>query len=381
MIFIFTDKKQNGRERFLNVMGYKSYDQVPNYEAGVWPQTIALWASQGLDIEKVNWDWFSGDDYFGMDKRDFFPIDMGMKPSFEYQLIEKTDRYEIFIDQGGRTRKALIEGSINGSRMSMDQYLEFPVNNIEDFKKIKKRYIADIEARYPKGWDKDTSHYKDRTILLIFGRNCSTLGFYWLARDFMGTVGVSFGFYDQPKLMEEIMEFVADFTIEMSRPFLKATDVDYVMINEDLSMKTGPLLSPATYKKFIYPHMKRVVDFYKSNGVKYLFVDTDGNCEDLLPMFMELGVDGIWPLERVANMDPIQLRHEYGRDLLLFGGIDKMILAKGKKDIDAHLAELVPLIEEGGFIPTVDHTVPPDVSLENFVYYMKRKRDLLSGSL
>jgi glycosyltransferase involved in cell wall biosynthesis len=50
-----------------------------------------------------------------------------------------------------------------------------------------------------------------------------------------------------------------------------------------------------------------------------------------------------------------------------------------KKAIDAHLATLAPLIEEGGFIPTVDHTVPPDVTLDNFYYYMKRKEDLLWG--
>jgi uroporphyrinogen decarboxylase len=56
-----------------------------------------------------------------------------------------------------------------------------------------------------------------------------------------------------------------------------------------------------------------------------------------------------------------------------------MELAKGRDAIDSHLAGMVPLIEEGGFIPTVDHTVPPDVSLDNFMYYMERKRVLLAG--
>jgi uroporphyrinogen decarboxylase len=94
---------------------------------------------------------------------------------------------------------------------------------------------------------------------------------------------------------------------------------------------------------------------------------------------MDAGVDGIWPLERVAGMDPVRIRAEYGRDLRLWGGVDKMELAKGKDAIERHLATLVPLIEEGGFIPTVDHTVSPDVSYENFCYYMKRKQDLLRG--
>jgi hypothetical protein len=376
---VFTTEKQNGKERFLNVMGYKAYDKVPNYEVGVWGQNIELWKEQGLDISKVNWDWFTGDDYFGMDKREFFPVYLGMLPLFEYQLIKKTDRYEIFRDETGRIRKALTVGTANGTRMCMDEYLKFPVESLYDFREIKKRYIANIDTRYPKGWKMDAERFKNREIPLIFGQNCSTLGFYWIARDLMGTEGVSYAFYDEPELIDEMMEFIADYTIEMSKPFLSITDVDYVMLNEDLSMKTGPLLSPAFYKQFIFSHMRRLVDFYKSNGVKYVFVDTDGNCEAMLPLFMEAGVDGIWPLERVANMDPIRIRKEYGKDLRLFGGVDKMELAKGKKAIDAHLATLAPLIEQGGFIPTVDHTVPPDVTLEYFTYYMKRKEDLLWG--
>jgi len=376
---MFTNNKQNGKERFLNVMGYKPVDKVPNYEAGVWGQTIDEWQKQGLDISKVSWDWFVGDDYFGMDKRWFFDANLGMMPAFEYKILEKTDRYEIFQDSEGRTRRALIEGTAHGTRMCMDEFMRFPIETMEDFEEMKKRFIVDFEKRYPQGWEKDADKYRNREIPLIFGRNCSTGGFYWRARDFMGTEGISYALYDEPKLVHAMMEFIADFTIEMSKPFLEVSDCDYVMISEDMSMKNGPLIGPKQYKEFIFPHMKRLAEFYKKNGVKYVFVDTDGNCEALLPLLMDAGVDGIWPLERVAEMDPIRIRKEFGKDLRLFGAVDKMELAKGKKAIDAHLATLVPLIEEGGFIPTVDHTVPPDVSLEDFLYYFKRKEDLLWG--
>jgi uroporphyrinogen decarboxylase len=314
-----------------------------------------------------------------MDKRYFFPVNLSMMPAFEYKILEKTDRYETFIDCEGRTRKALIEGTAYGTRMCMDEFIDFPVKSSEDFREMKKRFITDIEARYPKGWKDDIKNYKNREIPMIFGCNCSTLGFYWRARDFMGTEGISYAFYDDPGLVHEMMEFIADFTIEMSKPFFEETDCEYVMINEDMSMKTGPLLSPAQYKELIFPHMRRLSDFYKQKGVKYVFIDTDGNCEALLPLLMDAGVDGIWPLERAANMDPIRIRNKFGKDLRLFGAVDKMELAKGKKAIDAHLATLVPLIEEGGFIPTVDHTVPPDIDLDDFLYYMKRKEDLLRG--
>ena len=369
-----------GRERFIHVMEYKPVDRIPNYEAGVWGQTIERWVGEGLNEFDLHWDWFTGEEYFDMDAREFIPVNFGMMPEFEYKTIEKTDRYEIFQDNQGRKRKALREGMVMGTRASMDQYLSFAVSNLADFRKLKKRYNASLGARYPAQWEEIMlPGWKNREHPLILGKNCSTLGFYWLAREWMGTENVCYAWYDEPEMMHEMMEFIADFTIDVSRPILKETDVDYVMISEDMSMKTGPLLSPAQYTEFIFPHMRRLVDFYKSNGVRYVMVDTDGNCEALIPLLMECGVDAIWPLERAAGMDPVMLRKKFGKDLRLFGGVDKMELAKGKSAIDMHLASMIPVIEEGGFIPTVDHTVPPDVSLDNFRYYMKRKMDLLSG--
>jgi uroporphyrinogen decarboxylase len=262
----------------------------------------------------------------------------------------------------------------------MDQYLRFPVETIDDFRDLKKRYVSSNSGRYPAQWKElMLPRWKNREHVLCLGRNCSMLGFYWRAREWMGTVNLSYALYDEPALIHEMMEFIADFTIEVSDPILKETDVDFVMINEDMSMKNGPLLSPQQYKTYIYPHMKRLVDYLKQNGVRYVFVDTDGNPDQLLPMLMACGVDGIIPLERAAGADPVAIRKKYGRDLRLWGGVDKRILAEGPAAIDMHLAEMVPLIEEGGFIPTVDHAVSPDISLENFRYYIKRKLDLLSG--
>lgn len=198
----------------------------------------------------------------------------------------------------------------------------------------------------------------------------------------MGTEDLSYAWYDKPDLMHEMMEFIADFTIEVARPILDAVDVDYVFINEDMAMKQGPLLGPETYRTFVFPHMKRLVTYLKSNGAKYVIVDSDGNSEPLISLLMDAGVDGLWPLERAsADTDPHFLRKKYGRSLRLWGAVDKRELSKDKRAIDVHLVQFADLIEEGGFIPTVDHTVPPDISFDNFCYYMERKKQLLTGRL
>jgi uroporphyrinogen decarboxylase len=263
----------------------------------------------------------------------------------------------------------------------MDQYLSFPVETAADFEALKKRYVAGQAARYEAGWKEfRLEGWKNRKHPLVAGRNCSTLGFYWRAREWMGTENLSYAWYDDPDLCHNMMEFTVDYTIETLRPVLDAIAPDYIFINEDMSMKSGPLLSPEHYKYFIFPRMRRLVDFIKSKGTRYVIVDTDGDPDPLIPLLMDAGVDGLWPIERASeDMDPLELRKKYGRDLRLWGAVDKRRIAAGPAAIDEHLRTMIPLIEEGGFIPTVDHLVPPDISLENFRYYIKQKQKLLRG--
>jgi uroporphyrinogen decarboxylase len=368
------------RERFLAVMEYQPVDRIPNHEVGVWDQTIDRWHTEGLNQFSLTWDWFTGCDYFDMDAREYIPVNFGMMPEYEEEIYEVTDRYIVYRHTNGIVTKALKEGTSRGTRASMDTYLDFPVKNRDDFQELKKRFDPSLPGRYPPQWQKIMlPRWKNRDHVLVLGRNCSTTGFYWRAREWMGTEGLSYAWYDQPDLMHEMMEFIADFTMAVSQPVLQEVAPDYIFINEDMAGKGGPLLSPRTYQKFIFPHMKRMVEFYKSYGVRYVMVDTDGNSEPLIPLLMDAGVDGLWPLERAADMDPLAIRKKYGKSLRIWGGVDKRELAKDHQAIDDHLRSLLPLVEEGGFIPTVDHLVPPDVSLDNFCYYMERKKALLSG--
>ena len=265
--------------------------------------------------------------------------------------------------------------------MCMDQYLDFPVKHPEDFPAIKKRLIAAIPERYPADLDAQVARWNKRDYPLVLGRNCAANGFYWRAREFMGTEALSTAFYEYPGLMHEMMEFYADFIIETSRPVLEKIQVEYFVLNEDFAMKSGPLIGPNIFREFIFPHLKRMVEFFRAHGTKYFAVDSDGDPTVLIPLMMDAGVDTVWPIERASNVSPQQWRKQFGKSLRLWGGVDKRILPLGREAIRAHLREFIPLIEEGGFIPTIDHTVPPDVSWHDFRYYMECKRLLLTGDL
>lgn len=367
-------------ERFIACQEYEAADRRPNHELGAWAQTRVRWQQEAPDaVADFAWDWFCGEDALGFDRRIFIPVHFGFIPPYEHTVLERSDRYEIARNAKGIVTKALIEGSVGGGRMCMDQYLRWPIAKPEDWPDVRRRLEAAIAARYPDDLDEHIAAWEGRECPLILGRNCAANGFYWRARELLGTEALSFAWYDHPKLMHEIMEFFAHFIIETARPVLEKIQIDYFCLNEDMSMKTGPLLSPATYREFIFPHLKRMVAFFRSHGTRYFAVDTDGDPTALIPLMMDAGVDTLWPIERASGVGPQELRKQFGRGLRLWGGVDKRVLPRGPAAIRAHLRELIPLIEEGGFIPTVDHTVPPDVSWDDFRYYMDAKRALLAG--
>jgi uroporphyrinogen decarboxylase len=108
--------------------------------------------------------------------------------------------------------------------------------------------------------------------------------------------------------------------------------------------------------------------------VPVILVDCDGNVEQFIPLVLEGGLNGLLPFEVAAGNDVREVRRRYG-DLVIFGGIDKRALAKGKAAIDEELSTKVrPMLAEGGYFPMLDHYAPPDISFENYLYYkMKLK--------
>ncbi|NUQ69732.1 MAG: hypothetical protein HUU17_02800 [Chthonomonadales bacterium] len=367
-------------ERFLDCMEYRPSDRRPNHELGVWPQTVERWRRESPQtVADFRWNWFVDEPGIGLDRREYIPVHYGFLPPFQYELLEETEAYETFRDELGIVRKALKEGALWGGRMSMDQYLDHPVKGPEDFPAIRKRLEAAIPARYPANLNESIERWKLRDYPLVLGVNCAANGFYWRAREFMGTEELSMAWYDHPALMHEMMEFFADFIIETSRPVLQQITVDYFTLNEDFAMKSGPLLGPRVFRTFIQPHLTRLVAFMKGSGVRYVAVDSDGDPTPLIPLLMDAGVDIVWPIERASEVSPQAWRRKFGRSLRLWGGVDKRELARGPAAISAHLREFIPLIEEGGFIPTVDHTVPPDVPWDHFRRYLDSKTALLEG--
>ncbi|MCD4669188.1 MAG: hypothetical protein K8S14_01945 [Actinomycetia bacterium] len=257
------------------------------------------------------------------------------------------------------------------------QLLKYPVENRDDFEKIKQeRLDPDTTSRFPSILLWLLEVYEERNFLLIVGG--SLFGFYNILRMMIGFENLCYMLYSDIKLIRNILDHFLNFWITIYGRILPLIDPkpEAVYICEDMAFKNSPMVSPAMFKEVFSPYYKKLTGFLNSNGIKNIIVDSDGNIEELIPLFLDCGVTGITPFEIASGLDLLKIRKNYP-DLQIFGGIDKRKL-KNKELIDKELEKVEYMLNLGGYVPHVDHTVPPDVSWENFKYYRNRLNAIIS---
>jgi uroporphyrinogen decarboxylase len=365
------------QERFCKTLSFEPVDRLPNYELGCWGQTIERWIGEGMPEDAVYMNWFEGEPYFHLERRAFAALSVGMFPGFQYEVLEETSEYITARHTNGMVTRALKGGTVRGTRLCMDQYLSFPVTDRKSFAEMKKRYDPSSPLRYPLWWDEQVRTWRGRDYPLGLLHN-GTFGLYSQLRSWVGTEGISYMFYDDPALVEEMVEFNTEFFLTLVERALGEVRFDFFNFFEDFAGKGGPLLSPAIFRKFLLPHYQRITERLRRAGIKHILLDSDGDPEVLIPLMLEAGVTCFWPLEQASGMDPVRLRKQFGRDLALAGGIDKREISKDRKAIEAELrAKILPLRDSGGYIPILDHCFPHDISYDNFLYYLETKARLI----
>ncbi len=198
-------------------------------------------------------------------------------------------------------------------------------------------------------------------------------GYFWFPRKLFGIEPHLLAFYDQPALMHRMNSDLADFNIRAFDAICQVLQPEMVGFAEDMSYNHGPMLSRACFNEFLLPYYQRTVPAIKRHGVKVL-VDTDGDVTTMIPWLLEAGIEGVYPLERQAGVDVARLRREFPR-LLMMGGFDKLTMSRGEAAMRAEFERLLPVMRGGGYIPSVDHQTPPEVSLEDYRTYMRLFRE------
>jgi len=352
-------------------MHFEPVDRCPIRDFGFWDETLLVWKQYGLPDFVENGT--AANEFFGMDPEFMCGGLTDLCPYFEEEVLEDRGDSEIVRDRDG----VVVE---RGKIMSaIPKHLDHLLKDRESWEKhYKPRLRPDDRRRFlsqdlwTKKWVEKWTHPDRDYPLFIYAGSL-----YGRQRQWFGLMRVSEIMYDDPGLFEEIVETCADIAITLIERICGEHGVrpDAASIWEDMCYSAGPLISPRTFKQVLVPHYRRIVDTLHRYDVDVVFVDCDGKIDKLVPLWLEAGVNCMFPLEiGTWGADPLEYRKEYGRDLLIMGGFDKRILARRKLDITAEVERLAPLVEEGGFIPFCDHRVPPDVPLSNYIHYLNEAK-------
>ena len=361
-------------ERYQAFMRFAPVDRCPLREWPPWPATLARWKREtGLDDSALL------QIYQECDPEHSTGVDFSMMPPFEERVVCEDEETITKTDRMGLTYR---EFKVN-PETSMPEFVGFPVKNENDWQDIKRRFDPSSPGRYPRDWKQLVEKWKmENPILRLYGFVANYYGgpsLFGFVRMLVGDERALYIFHDDPKMVHDMMETATEFSIAMLQKALKEAPVTVVQFWEDMCYRGGPLISPAMFREFMLPRYKRITEVIRGLGADIIFVDSDGKVEELIPLWLEAGINGVFPMEQAAGNDLYAYRRKYGKNLLMTGGIDKRVLAQDKAAIDRELELKVPLAAQGGYIPMLDHSIPPDVPYENFQYYWMKKKKMLGA--
>jgi len=352
------------------------HNQVPNakiHQQEFWlmEQLLERWKNEGHINDDTNLD-----ELFGFDEAGNYQMNVlgwcetAFFPQFPVKILEDRGEHELVQDFAGRS-VLYFKGKRSGF---MPEYVDHPVKTLDDFNQNIKFRMEFETAERQDSIKKSIAQAKkcrEENGDII----CNNLvGGYMYLRSLMGPEGALYLFYDDPDLIHAAMEKWFELADKTSEMIQKEIDFDEVFLAEDICYNNGPLISLEMIREFLFPYYRKLFDNMKRRQKKEfaIQIDTDGDCRSVISVYQELGMTYMSPFEVASGCDVVEIRKLYP-NLLMRGGIDKRILATSIEAIDAEIDRIMPfMVKFGGYIPSVDHGTPPEVSFENYMHYRKR---------
>lgn len=355
------------RERFRRAMFFQHVDQIPNFEFGYWARTLEEWHAQGLPKHVV--DEASAYNYFGIENWTWAPVNANITPLYEdEETLSEDDERRVYRNRVGCVAEVNKKGD-----QSIPHFIDYPVKDRASWEPYKACLDPADPRRYEE-LEEDLARLRSSGVPVGVGGG-SLIG---TARDLIGFERIAVMPYEDPDLFREIVDAFGACACGVLERLLPRIQADFCMGWEDICFNQGPIISPETYRAVIGPWYRRIADLLVQHGCCVYCTDCDGNVVPLIDVFLDHGMNTVFPAEVHAGTDPVLLRERWGTRIRIWGGVDKMVLRESRAAIDAELARIRPYVEQGGFLPGVDHRVPADVPLANYLHYLDRKRKLFN---
>jgi len=352
--------EMTSHERFKRMYDHREADRAPIIDAP-WGATIERWRREGMP-ENVDFV-----DFFALDHVSHIGVDIS--PRYEAKVIEETDAYTISTTSYGVTLKTWKHAA------STPEFLDFTIKDRDSWAKAKARMTP---SRDRVNWDHLKANYpKWRE------RGDWILGGLWFGFDVthswtVGTQRVLMALLTDPEWCVDMFQHFLDVNLTLlDAVWAEGYEFDCVTWCDDMGFKNNQFFSVDTYRALLKPVHKRAVDWAHAKGIK-AHLHSCGDVRPFLPEFIEIGIDALNPLEVKAGMDPVKIKRQFGKQLVLHGGINA-VLWDDLEAITAEMRRVLPVLKEGGgYIFSSDHSVPSSVSLENFRYITTLAKELLA---
>lgn len=366
------------RERFIETLLFGKPDKIPLTPGLGRESTRQRWHKEGLPRHIDTSPEITAEAYrqaggtlelakYG----ELFSVNERMIPQFAEKVIERAERSQIVQDWKGNiceiSNKYTIEHLRNAIDFVTRRWIKCPVESRKDWEKMKRRYDADDPSRLPQNPEALGKKLADRDYPIEINFS----GPFWQLREWLGFENLCMMFHDDPKFVQEMIDFWCEHVTRLMKKMFKYFVPDIVHISEDMAYKKFSMISPAMCREYLLPVWKQWGQVIKEAGVKIYDIDSDGFIGELIPIWIEAGVNCCDPIEVAAGNDIVKFREQFGRQMAFRGGVDKRAMAAGGKIIEDEIKRIEPVVADGGYIPGCDHGVPADVSWPNYVHYTK----------
>lgn len=364
--------KLTGQERFCRIFDFQPVDQPIRWEApAFWSETLDNWIDLGTFPANVD-----PMEYYGFAPKCRVPATkviskIPMTPAFDAGVIGRDGDLAIYQDEFGRVCR-MPEADLNRRvKSTMPQWIKFPGESPKEWEENVKWRLDPATHDYGCDLEEESKKYRENPE----PNGLWLCGLYAFWRNMWGTEKLSYAFFDFPDTLHDMARTWLKFVCGVSSKVLPLCRVDYLLLHEDMAYKNGPLIGPDLFRRFMLPYYKEFLQHLRNHGLKRFIVDSDGDNDLIMPCFIEAGINGFMPFEVAASNDIREIRKKYP-ELLIWGGLDKRTIIKGKEAVKREImGKVPPLWESGRFIPMIDHSLMP-CPQENWEYFLKLLRSL-----
>ncbi|MGQ9456203.1 MAG: uroporphyrinogen decarboxylase family protein [Armatimonadota bacterium] len=278
---------------------------------------------------------------------------------------ESDDGTELHAENGTTTRK--ISGRTNW-------LVDYPIKSLDDLKTFEREPVSEewVNSNWIEQIKADIARFEPYT-MYVPGGGCGFHATYGL----MGQELFSYAIYDDPANVERLLEIETESAYRMARAAARANLSPIYFIGDDIAYKGALLFSPDFLRRTFIRSLKKCIEPLKTAGIKVIF-HSDGYVMEILDDLVDAGIDGLNPIEPLAGMDIALLKREYGKNLVLVGGVDcSQLLPLGTVEEIIHATKDIIRIAApgGGFFIGSSSEVVPSTPVENILAFYETCRE------